>query len=193
MNQPVSCPTIADRSNLSRHPRSWRAKCPVCQYGGNGTFSVKAGRNGRPLLYCANGCDLELLRCAISGALPTQTPHFEADAETVRARRREAALRLWNGSEPVQSTRAATYLASRGIGHLANCPDLRFRGDCCHPESGKLPALVALIRDAAGAAIGVHRTYLRQDETARPASSRKRLGPIWAVPCASRRRWQPRW
>ena len=50
---------IARRLELRRFPRSWRGRCPACDYPG--TFSVRAGRDERALLFCANCQDRDAL------------------------------------------------------------------------------------------------------------------------------------
>lgn len=176
-----SCQEIADRHHLRKLARSWRGICPACQYRGTGTLSMKAGRDGTPLLYCANGCDQDALNLAIGREPPPSDPGSAADREADRARKRQAALRLWSGAEPVPGSPAERYLASRHIAHLTACPDLRFRGDTWHPESGKLPAMIALVRDAAGEPLAVHRTFLRRDGSGKAdvEPAKASLGPVW--------------
>jgi phage/plasmid primase-like uncharacterized protein len=170
---------IAARHGLHRSGRSWRGRCPACSY--DDAFSVRAGRTGRPLLFCASCQDRDALALAVLGKPATPDPAAAADVAADRARKQAAALRLWAGSEPVTGTIGETYLTARGIGHLATCPDLRFRGDCHHPEAGRLPAVVALVRDAIGQPIGVHRTYLRRDGSGKASvePNKASLGPIW--------------
>ena len=58
---------IAARLGLKRYPRSWRGRCPCCDYA-SGTFSVREGNGGRVNLYCANGCDRGELEQAVAAA-----------------------------------------------------------------------------------------------------------------------------
>jgi putative DNA primase/helicase len=69
----------------------------------------------------------------------------------------------------IAGTMAEWYLAARDVGHLAACSDLRFRADCPHPSGGRLPAMLALIRQPDGNSCGIHRTYLRPDGSAKAA------------------------
>jgi phage/plasmid primase-like uncharacterized protein len=152
---------IAACLGLKRYPRSWRGRCPCCDYGGS-TFSMRAARDGRAKLYCANGCGRAELAAAVARATgqPGAAPEVEADAAESRERKRERALALWRGSEQAQGTLANLYLTVRGLPELATSSALRFRGDTPHPERGRLPALIALVQDAAGNPLGVHRTFL---------------------------------
>ena len=178
----ISARDLAQRLDLKKHPRSWRGRCPCCDYNG-AVFSVRE-KQGRPLLFCANGCDREHLDDAINRVLggawkPPERPDA-ADEAKARERKQEAALRLWRGSEPVSGTLAARYLTLRGIGFLATSTALRFRPDCHHPEGGRLPAMVALVTNVANEPLAAHRTYLARDGSKATVEPPKAsLGPIW--------------
>jgi phage/plasmid primase-like uncharacterized protein len=162
---------LATRLGLKRYPRSWRGRCPACDY--LGTFSVRTGRDGRAHLFCASCRDRDALANAVARAA-TQ------DRCQLRQRRQERALALWRGSEPATGTLADRYLTARGLPGLAASPALRFRRDCPHPERARLPALTALVCDVEGVPHAVHRTYLtRAGDKAAVEPARASLGPIW--------------
>ena len=98
---------VAARLGLKRYPRSWRGRCPCCDYAGS-TLSVRTARDGRAQLYCANGCDRVDLTAAVAKAIgqPSSASQVEVDAAASRERRRERALSLWCGSEPATGTLA---------------------------------------------------------------------------------------
>ena len=172
---------VAVRLGLKRYPRSWRGRCPCCDYSGS-TFSVRATRSGRAKLYCANGCDRAELATAVARATeqPVAVPRVDADATASRAHKLERALALWRGSERAEGTLADRYLTGRGLPELATSSALRFRVDTPHPERGRLPALVALVQNAAGKPLGVHRTFLARDGSkARIEPNKASLGPVW--------------
>jgi putative DNA primase/helicase len=172
-------PDLAIRFNLHRAGRSWRGDCPACGYPDAFTLDV---RDGRPLGWCASCQDQQAIGRLMAGV----DDHWEPPTPTTPARdaerqqaRREAALRLWAGSTTVLCTAADTYLAKRALPDLAASPALRFRGDCTHPAGGRYPALVALVVDAAGKPVAVHRTYLTS--TGRKAKAepiKATLGPF---------------
>jgi phage/plasmid primase-like uncharacterized protein len=174
---------LAARLGLRRYLRSWRGRCPLCDYPGN-TLSILAARDQSPRLYCANGCTRDELDHAAHRAFgaawkPAERPGDATAAET-RARKQEAARRLWNGAEADGVHRI--YLATRRLAPLASSAALRFRADTPHPElRGRLPAMLAAITDAAGRLIGVHRTYLRHDGAGKadvePAEAS--FGTVW--------------
>ena len=174
---------LAARLNLRRYPRSYRGDCPACAY--HGAFAIKPRCDGSAMLFCSNGCtgaDLAAEVARIEGGGTVQAERAgEADKQAERQRKQDAARRLWAGSEPAAGTLADTYLSGRALPGLAASPALRFRGDCAHPEGGRLPAMVALVVDVAGEARGVHRTYLRRDGTGKATvePAKASLGPIW--------------
>lgn len=172
---------IALRLGLRRYPRSWRGRCPACDYPS--TFSVRAGRDGRAMLFCSSCQDRDALADAVARAFGQERrrePHDDCRMAVVRQPKLDAALRLWRGSEPAVGTPADVYLASRGLPALASSPALRFRADCPHPEGGMLSAMIALVCDMSGTPVAVHRTFLTRDgrkATVEPAKAS--LGPVW--------------
>lgn len=87
---------IASRLGLKRYPRSWRGRCPCCDYSG-ATFSVRAARDGRARLFCANGCDhgeLEKAVASATGQRPPAAAESDGDPVAARERKRERALAL---------------------------------------------------------------------------------------------------
>jgi hypothetical protein len=68
-----------------------------------------------------------------------------------------------------------------GLPGLGASPALRFRGDCPHPAGGRYPAMIALVTDATGQPLGVHRTFIAHDGSgkANVEPAKVSLGPIW--------------
>jgi putative DNA primase/helicase len=179
----ISARDIASRLGLTKHVGSWRGRCPACDYTGE-TFIVRELRGGASL-YCANGCGRDALGDIVNrvmgGAWTPPERAEAADEVERRTARQERALALWNGAEAASGTPADTYLTGRGLSDLARSPALRWRLDTPHPEGGRLPAILALVVDAAGAPIAVHRTYLRRDGTGKAdiTPAKASLGPVW--------------
>ena len=172
---------VACRLGLRRYPRSWRGRCPACDYAT--TFSVRAGRDGRALLFCASCQDRDALVEAVARSTGQERQAAESqdqDEVAKRQRSRDRALVLWRGSEPASGALADRYLTARGLPGLAASPALRFRPDCPHPEGGQYPALIALVSDrrrgAAGGASDLSRAR-RPQGMAEPVKAS--LGPIW--------------
>ena len=181
----MALPDLAGRLALKHHGRSWRGACPACGYAG--TFAMRSGRGDAVRLFAACGCTRDDLADAVrrvAGGEALPGAHRAADAQDMlaaRARKQTAALRLWAGSEAAAGTLADAYLIGRALPGLAAASTLRFRGDCPHPEGGRLPALVALVTDAAGQPLAVHRTYLRADGRGKASVEPQKatLGPVW--------------
>lgn len=71
---------------------------------------------------------------------------------------------IWDGAAPVTaSDPAGRYLTRRSLAHLIGSPVLRYREDVPHPAGGRFMGMVALVQDAAGGLVAVHRTYLAPD------------------------------
>lgn len=150
---------VAGRLNLKRLNRSWRGDCPACGYVG--TFVLKS-KDGNPQVWCASCRDSAALHAKLNdiagGATVTIPEHIAEDP----AERIAKAMAVWNGSVPAANTPARLYLVSRGLGHLATSPALRWRPDCSHPEGAgsRYPAMVALVSDGFDKPCAVHRTYI---------------------------------
>lgn len=174
---------LGRRLALRQRSRSWGGDCPVCSY--HSAFSIKPGKYGGVRAYCANGCTPDALDDALKQALgtdwrpPARMP--DADVAIQRAGKQAAAARLFSGSTPLTTADpAGLYLSRRGLAGFIGCPSLRYRGDCHHQDSGRMPALVAKVTDAAGQPIAVHRTYLdRKGEKADVDPCKMTLGPMW--------------
>lgn len=84
-------------------------------------------------------------------------PVRQRDEKRDRDRLRE----LWAASVPMQpDDMAGRYLASRGVmpGRVPDC--LRFVRSCRAPDGGNYPAMLAMVSDADGNAVNIHRTFL---------------------------------
>jgi phage/plasmid primase-like uncharacterized protein len=172
---------LAARLGLKRAGREWRGACPACGYG-SGAFVLTASKGGTPIGWCASCQDREAIAQIIGGdTLPKLTPDDAARVAAARERKQDRALSLWSGSEPAAGTPADRYLTGRGLPGLAASDALRFRGDCPHPEGGRYPAMVALVSDASGAGVAVHRTFLQRDGSGKAGVEpvRAGLGPVW--------------
>lgn len=153
---------IAGRLGLARTRRGWRGDCPACGY--TGTF-VLTSKDGDPDAWCASCRDGAAIREKIEG-MAGGKPVVRAErafAPQDDAERTAKALRCWEGARAAPDTPAALYLARRGLQHLATSPVLRWRPDNTHPEGGKeavFSAMIALVQDAFGRPVAVHRTYI---------------------------------
>jgi len=91
----------------------------------------------------------------------------------------EAALALWRGAQSAKGAPVGTYLRSRGL-TIPIPPSIRFHIGLKHPSGGVWPAMLAIvIRGADGKPVGIHRTFLARDGSAKaPVEPAKMmLGP----------------
>ncbi|MEO3475300.1 toprim domain-containing protein [Roseomonas sp. CAU 1739] len=160
----MSAAEIAEALSLKRAGHAYRGDCPACGYAG--TFSVTE-KDGRALWWCASCQDSDGLTASVRGVAAGDwaAPTAAASPPPVDpASRTRAALSLWDAAMPINGTRAALYLAARGLAGEAS-PALRFHPALRHPNApGTFPAMVALIVSTlTGEPAAIHRTYLRRD------------------------------
>lgn len=116
----------------------------------------------------------EYAATARPAAAPTAAPKRDTAAAL------EAARAIWRASSPGAGSLVETYLRARGI-RIAVPPTLRCHGALKHSHSGLvLPAMVAAVQDAGGRLIGIHRTFLAPDGSAKAdvPSPKMMLGPV---------------
>jgi hypothetical protein len=169
----------------------FRCRCPA--HGGDSPFTLalkNASGSGRLVLHCHRGCDAGDVHRQIEHLVATGqfdrnrwTPQLSENVKsTDDLTRRDQAARIWHASRPIAGTLGEVYLRdARGIivaspdslrlnprlfRHiLESLPDsLRFNPRLFHAQTGiYAPAIVALIRDAAGEPCAIHRTWLAAD------------------------------
>jgi hypothetical protein len=141
------------------------------------------------LVRCHAGCDQQDLIAALRARgvwdageqrsirflrKPDREPPPEPDR-----RRTEAALAIWRGSQSAEGTPVETYLRSRGF-TIPMPVSIRFHAGLKHPSGSVWPVMVALVtRGVDGKPIGIHRTFLARDGSAKaPVEPAKMmLGP----------------
>ncbi len=100
-----------------------------------------------------------------SPGAPERREPSPAAAKPERDTMREIAF-IVEHAVPLGGTPAAAYLGGRGIA-LPDVADLLFHPDLTHWETKSgYPAMIGVVRDRAGEAIAVHRTYLEVDAAA---------------------------
>jgi putative DNA primase/helicase len=182
----VSAATIAVALGGSRSGGWWRCRCPVHQSAGP-TLALRDGADNL-VIKCHAGCApveilYELRRLGLlDGTYRPRNAQFKVDAddETKGARNRDFATTIWNAAEPAErSPQIARYFRSRDI-ILPPPRTLRWARSCRHPNGSTRSAMIALVHDCDGEQIGIHRTYLLADGTAKAPvdPARLSLGPI---------------
>jgi hypothetical protein len=183
-----SCPLCgggktATRFEIKADGESW--VCAVCHQGGDAIKLVElaTGRDFRDAVEFLGGPaqldDEEAHKLAARRR--AESEQREKNAEAHRQKEIGRAARLWNDCEFFGVDGVRAYLRGRGIPQIPNSADLRlaraapyFHGERTG-ETGRRepvvlfrgPAMVAAIRDNAGAISGAHLTYLRDDFSAK--------------------------
>ena len=115
----------------------------------------------------------------LAGSAPVRSTSAPASKDRGKDARHEIELIL-SRCQPIAGTPAAAYLAVRGL-DVPHAPDLLFHPDLTYWETRTgYPALVAVVRNASGEAVAIHRTYLAPDGTGKADVPKPRmmLGPV---------------
>jgi len=187
----MTADTLAKVLGARRVGAAWIARCPAHE-DREPSLSIRRGRDGKVLVRCHAGCDqrevIAVLReRGLWGTTQRSWRRFAhkhqdwvSEAPDAGAlKRSEAALAIWQASQPAKGTPVAAYLRSRGL-VLPTSGDLRFHRALKHPSGSIWPAMVALVtRGENGVAIAVHRTFLAREGAAKaPVNPAKMmLGP----------------
>ncbi|MEI8395388.1 MAG: toprim domain-containing protein [Rhodospirillaceae bacterium] len=131
------------------------------------TLEHATGLTGRPLFDYA------------AGLVGLAAPKAQAPRTTAKARKEEDTAReiafILSRTGPIVGTLAEQHLRQRGLDN-PNCPDLLFHPDLAHRSTGTgYPAMVAIVRDAAGNPIGIHRTFLAPDGSGKALIEKSRM------------------
>ncbi len=158
-------------ANIKGDPPRNQGSCVIALKGdrAGSWIDFDGGRGGGPLSTLAYGTRLSgAALVARAAEIAGWTPGNPARRKPPAAPRddRDAAQLVASTlgrTLPATGTAAEAYLRGRGLGLPDGC-DLRFHPDLTHAESrSRHPALIGVVRDAAGEAVAIHRTYLQAD------------------------------
>ncbi|HET9904099.1 MAG TPA: toprim domain-containing protein [Xanthobacteraceae bacterium] len=166
---------------------AWMARCPVHD-DREPSLSIADARGGKVLVRCHAGCDqrdvIAALRArGIWGADDRRPIRFSRKLDRVQQhelagdaiKRTEAALAIWHGTQSAEGTPVETYLRSRGV-IVPIPPSIRFHAGLKHPSGAVWPGMVALVTHGAhGKRIGIHRTFLTRDGSAKAPVEPKKM------------------
>jgi putative DNA primase/helicase len=161
--------------------------CPACggidrwrfdDKGGNGSSycSQCGATDGVGLVMKCKGYDFKTAAVEIERVVgfvkPGKLRAAQSDASKIDALRR-----MWQESRPVaEGDEVSLYLVGRG---LPAAPGLRFHAGLSYregDETGRYPAMLALIQAPDGSGASIHRTYLKDGKKA-PVSKPKKIMP----------------
>ncbi len=175
---------IANALKGKKTGSSWLAKCPS-HPDKTPSLSISLSAEGKLLVHCFGGCsqkevidslrDLDLWpsrnfpRNLKAGVTP-ELPQVAAES----SRTHLFAMNIWEKAKQANQTPVTTYLASRAIN--TKIPrTIRF-AMLRHPSGNMWPAMVALVQGCDGKPLGIHRTFLTTDGTAKaPVSPAKMM------------------
>ena len=180
--------TIAAALGGCKAGRGWIARCPAHD-DHDPSLSVREADDGKVLVHCHAGCEQTQVIAALRRR-GLWAEHGEYRGRSIRprpatgeggdrAKRKEAALRIWQATISGAGTLVETYLQLRGI-RIPVPPTIRFHPALKHPSGSIWPAMVALVTCGTDEMpLGIHRTFLSQDGTGKAAveSQRMMLGP----------------
>jgi predicted P-loop ATPase len=175
-------------ANINGHAPRKQGSCVIALAGEHAGdwIDFDGGEGGGPLSTLEHATGLsgrELFAYAadVVGMKPGAPPQPQSAIRPIRSaakdRSREIEFIL-SKAGPITGTLAERYLRSRGL-PAPQCADLLFHPDLTHWESRRgFPGIVAVVRDQSGNCIGLHRTYLADDGTAKAPmdNPRKMLG-----------------
>ena len=140
----------------------------TCESGGPlKTLEHATGLSGRALFDYA------------AGLVGMAAPRIQPARGAAKARKEEDTAReiafILSRTGPIVGTLAEQHLRQRGLDN-PDCPDLLFHPDLAHRSTGTgYPAMVAIVRDAAGNPIGIHRTFLAPDGSGKALIEKNRM------------------
>ncbi|MEI8395174.1 MAG: toprim domain-containing protein [Rhodospirillaceae bacterium] len=139
------------------------------------------GDSGGPLktLERATGLSGRALFDYAAGLVGLSAPKAQSPRVAAKARREEDTEReiafILSRTGLIAGTPAEQHLRRRGLEN-PNCPDLLFHADLAHrPTRTGYPAMVAIVRDAAGNPTGLHRTWLAPDGSGKAPIEKNRM------------------
>ena len=163
--------------------------CPICEGRTRFRFDDRNGEGTSFCNHCGARSGMQLVQAVNSWTFAEAAKHIrehlgDTQVETAKPKRRdvEAARRrmneAWLSAKPIGDASAAgRYLARRVRpgpypADLRACTALFCRGDGAE-RSSERPAMLALVRDAAGKPTALHRTYLTPDGLKAPIGTPK--------------------
>lgn len=173
------------------HLTNRHGPCPLCKDGkdrfrfddkdGRGTFycSQCADRGGDGIEFVKRFLGVEFKEaCAeVDKHLGTAQPikiRQGPDEATVKAEMN----RIWRGAKALSDVGATAEWWRWRVGFVPECCDLRGADVLRHPTGAMFPGMVALVRDAEGKPVTMHRTFLGADGRKAPVDDPRCLMPL---------------
>lgn len=155
----------------ARYLQNRHGPCPLCEGGkdryrfddkdGKGTYfcSVCGKGNGWDLLMKLNGWEFKEAARRVEGVIGTAQPVRISNAPDP-AEVLEEMRGIWRVARPLADVRATALWWESRVGLVPTCADIRGVEALLLKGTGTFPAMVALVRDAGGKVVSMHRTFL---------------------------------
>ena len=186
----MTADTIAKALGGRKVGGGWVARCPAHDDRAP-TLSIIDTKGGKVPVRCHAGCDQADVLAALrsrgiwnnddrrNGPRSHKNRRVASEPDHDAAKRIEAALAVWQATQPANGTPVERYLHSRGLRETLP-PILRYHAGLRHPSGCIWPAMVALVtRGVDDAPIAIHRTFLARDGAGKAPvePSKLMLGP----------------
>ena len=152
--------------------------CPICQGGVDRfRFDNKDGNGTWICSHCGAGRGVDMVMALKGVQFKDAVEEVRklvgvAKAEPIKAgqtddQKRQFRRDLWRSSVPVsKGDPVDTYLAGRGFDMPRYSKSMRFCPDCRYNDKQRFPAMIAVVQDAGGIGVSLHRTFLLDGEKA---------------------------
>jgi putative DNA primase/helicase len=173
------------------HLTNRHGPCPLCR-GGKDRFRFD-DKDGRGTFFCSQCADRggdgiefvkRFLGVEFKEACAEVDKHLGA-ARPIKIRQgpderivRQEIVRAWRAAKPLGEVRAAADWWRWRVGFVPDCADLLATPALRCPGAGEFAAMLALIRNAEGKAINMHRTFLGRDGRKAPIDEPRRVMPL---------------
>lgn len=162
--------------------------CPMCEGRDRFRFDDKNGRGTWFCNQCGAGDGIELVKRTLSLDFRAAAQEIEKHlgTATVIAVRQGPSVDdvkremndIWRTGRPLAALPATNAYWNRRVGGVPNCSDLRGVPALRCPGAGEYPGMVALVRDAEGTPINMHRTFLTNGGEKAPVAEPRRVMPM---------------
>ena len=139
-------------------------RCPVASHGqgfGDRNPSLCVSNGDRGLVFwCFAGCEMRSIRSALGHLDLTRLAQPATSSRAARPLRKTTAdaLALWRAAKPVPGTRAAKYLAARGL--PLPPPTLRYLPNVPFSQNRRFDCLIAAMQASTREIVAVQLTFL---------------------------------
>lgn len=154
------CPVCGGKDRWSFMPGNNPNGVSNCRQCGEGRTGFNLVRDMTGWDFATAAKEIESICGKAGRTAPVPQPEPEDD-KAAQERQRAAKNRLWQASrQVVKGDPVDAYLTGRGVDQAGYSADLRFCPSAWYARGRRLQAMVAMVRDANGKPVNLHRTFL---------------------------------